>query len=133
MYGLVLAIRATGTNPSATCYTGDSGRVVSCYGFSIHGIYVGVWTLQPTAASQKYAAPAGFSAWDAAAAPGCSQATAYLARATGETAHASDLTTLICGLVADGVWSEVGCAVRAGAAEPDGCADLNLVEYELSA
>ena len=25
----------------------------------------GVWTLQPTAASQKYAPPAGFSAWDA--------------------------------------------------------------------
>lgn len=43
----------------------------------------------------------------------CTQATTYLARATGETTHAADLKTLICGLVTDGVitgdMSTTGC------------------------
>jgi hypothetical protein len=86
----------------------------------------GVWTLQPTAASQKYAAPAGFTAWDGAGAAGCSQATAYLARATGETAHPADLTTLICGLVADGVWSKLD-ALYVLAQQTQADAQLNLV------
>jgi hypothetical protein len=36
-------------------------------GMSIVRSNGGVWTLQPTAASQKYAPPSGFSAWDAPA------------------------------------------------------------------
>ena len=32
---------------------------------SFNGAGAGVWTLQPTAASQKYAPPSGFKAWDA--------------------------------------------------------------------
>ena len=50
-------------------------------------------------------------------ATGCSQATAYLARATGEVTHAADLTTLICGLVTDGVWSKLDALYVLGAAE----------------
>jgi hypothetical protein len=57
---------------------------------------------------------------------GCSQATAYLARATGETAHASDLTTLICGLVTDGVWSKLD-ALYILAQQTQADARLNLV------
>jgi hypothetical protein len=38
-----------------------------------------------------------------AAGSGCTAATNYLARATGEVTHAADLTTMICGLVTDGV------------------------------
>lgn len=65
---------------------------------------------------------------------GCSQATAYLARATGETAHASDLTTLICGLVTDGVWSKLD-ALYVLAQQTQADARLNLVSssYSLSA
>ena len=36
-------------------------------GMTFYGPGNGVWTLQPTAASQKYAPPSGFSAWDASA------------------------------------------------------------------
>ncbi len=57
---------------------------------------------------------------------GCSQATAYLARATGETAHAADLTTLICGLVADGVWAKLD-ALYVLAQQTKADANLNLV------
>ena len=83
------------------------------------------WTLQSTAASQKYAAPSGFTAWDSGGA-GCSQATAYLARATGETAHAADLTALICGLVSDGVWAKLD-ALYILAQQTQADAKLNLI------
>ena len=36
---------------------------------SFNGAGQGVWTLQPTAASQKYAPPSGFTAWDGGVAP----------------------------------------------------------------
>jgi hypothetical protein len=86
-----------------------------------------IWTIKPTAASQKYAPPAGFTAWDGAGgATGCSQATAYLARATGETVHAADLTTLICGLVTDGVWTKLD-ALYVLAQQTQADARLNLV------
>ena len=66
-------------------------------------------------------------------ASGCSQATAYLARATGETTHAADLTTMICGLVTDGVWNNLDTLyVLAQQTETD--AKLNLIgtSYSLS-
>jgi hypothetical protein len=57
---------------------------------------------------------------------GCTQATSYLARATGEVTHAADLTTLICGLVTDGVWSKLDALyVFAQQTRPD--AQLNLI------
>ena len=93
----------------------------------------GIWTIKGSAASQKYAPPSGFTAWDAAAAPGCSQATAYLARATGETAHASDLTTLICGLVTDGVWAKLDALyVLAQQTQADARLNLVSVSYPLT-
>jgi hypothetical protein len=67
------------------------------------------------------------AAYMAAIAPtGCAEATAYLARATGETAHAADLTTLICGLVTDGVWPKLD-ALYVLAQQTQADARLNLV------
>ena len=57
---------------------------------------------------------------------GCPEATAYLARATGETAHPADLTTLICGLVSDGVWSKLD-ALYVLAQQTQADAKLNLI------
>ena len=70
----------------------------------------GVWTLQPTAASQKYAPPSGFTAWDGGAAHS-SQALAYLARTVGgnEGGNGTNIANLIDGLVSDGVWSKLDC------------------------
>ena len=52
---------ATGTLPIVT-YT--PAQVAAMFaGLSFNGPGCGVWTLQPTAASQKYAPPAGFTAW----------------------------------------------------------------------
>ncbi len=59
-------------------------------------------------------------------ATGCSQATAYLARAPGETTHAADLTALICGLVTDGVWGQLD-ALYVLAQQTAADALLNLV------
>jgi hypothetical protein len=100
----------------------------------LHGPGAGVWTLRPTAASQTYAPPAGFSPWDGAGgATGCSQATAYLARATGETAHAADLTTLICGLVTDGVWAKLDALyVLAQQTQADSLLNLVGTSYPLA-
>ena len=63
---------------------------------------------QPTAASQKYAPPAGFTAWDGAGGHSA-QATAYLARTVGgnEGGNGTNIATLIDGLVADGVWAKL--------------------------
>jgi hypothetical protein len=60
------------------------------------------------------------------ASTGCAEATAYLARATGETAHPADLTTLICGLVADGVWPKLD-ALYVFPQQIQADAQLNLV------
>ena len=68
------------------------------------------WTLQATAASQKYAPPSGFVAWDGGAAPTHSpQALAYLARTVGgnEGGNGANIATLIDGLVSDGVWAKL--------------------------
>jgi hypothetical protein len=67
----------------------------------------GGWTLQATAASQTYPPPAGFVAWDSGSPPSASQA--YLARTVGgnEGGNAANITALIDGLVADGVWSKL--------------------------
>ena len=76
---------------------------------SISSTTAGVWTLQPTAASQTYAPPAGFSAWDSAAPTHSPQALAYLARTVGgnEGGNGTNIATLIDGLVSDGVWSKL--------------------------
>ena len=68
-----------------------------------------VWTLQSTAASQKYAPPAGFSAWDSAAPTHSPQALAYLARTVGgnEGGNGANIANLIDGLVSDGVWAKL--------------------------
>ena len=82
-------------------------------GLSFHTSTQGTWTLQPTAASQKYAPPSGFSAWDGAGtAPSHSpQALAYLARTVGgnEGGNGVNIATLIDGLVSDGVWAKLDC------------------------
>ena len=69
----------------------------------------GSWTLQSTAASQKYAPPSGFSAWDSAAPTHSAQALAYLARTVGgnEGGNGANIATLIDGLVSDGVWAKL--------------------------
>ena len=71
----------------------------------------GVWTLQSTAAAQKYAPPSGFSAWDSAAPTHSPQALAYLARTVGgnEGGNGANIATLIDGLVSDGVWAKLDC------------------------
>jgi hypothetical protein len=62
----------------------------------------------------------------AAAGSECPEAAAYLARAPGETAHAADLTALICGLVTDGTWAKLdGLYILAQQTQAD--ARLNLV------
>ena len=69
-----------------------------------------VWTLQSTAASQKYAPPSGFTPWDGGVAPTHSpQALAYLARTVGgnEGGNGANIATLIDGLVSDGVWAKL--------------------------
>ena len=78
-------------------------------GMTYYGPGQGVWTLQSTAASQKYAPPAGFSAWDSAAPTHSPQALAYLARTVGgnEGGNGANIATLIDGLVSDGVWAKL--------------------------
>jgi hypothetical protein len=59
---------------------------------------------------------------------GCAQATAYLARTTGgnEGGNAANITTLICGLVTDGVWSNLD-ALYVLAQQNVTDANLNLI------
>jgi hypothetical protein len=52
---------ATGTLPVVSFTPATVGALFA--GMSFNGAGMGIWTLQPTAASQKYAPPAGFSAW----------------------------------------------------------------------
>ena len=68
--------------------------------------------------------PAGFVA---ANTPPCSQATNYLARTTMVTKGATvNIIDLICGLVADGVWSKLD-TLYLPAQQNDPDARLNLV------
>ena len=53
----------SGANPIATIISPVLGSLASYPAMSL-GFNGGVWTLQPTAASQKYAAPAGFTPWN---------------------------------------------------------------------
>lgn len=56
---------STGSLPVISFVPATVGALFA--GIAIFGANHGVWTLQATAASQKYAPPAGFSAWDAPA------------------------------------------------------------------
>ena len=87
----------------------------------------GTWTLQPTAASQKYAAPAGFTPWDGASGHSA-QAVAYLARTVGgnEGGNGTNIANLIDGLVTDGVWSNMD-ALYVLAQQNETDAKLNLI------
>ena len=58
--GRAVANPATATSPIMSFVPATVGALFA--GMSLQGTS-GVWTLQPTAASQKYAPPAGFSAW----------------------------------------------------------------------
>ena len=66
------------------------------------------YTLQSTTASQRYLPPAGFTAWDGAGTHS-PQALAYLARTVGgdEGGNGANISTLIDGLVSDGVWAKL--------------------------
>ena len=55
---------ATGTLPIASFVPATVGALFAGLSFNYAGH---TWTLQPTAASQTYAPPSGFSAWDASA------------------------------------------------------------------
>ena len=98
---------ATGASPSATFTPATVGALFPAIVFN--GAGAGVWTLQATAASQKYAPPSGFSAWDASAPTHSPQALAYLARTVGgnEGGNGTNIANLIDGLVADGVWAKL--------------------------
>ena len=120
---------ATGLNPIAAFTPATVGPLFFAMAFNTASSGASakastVWTLRPTAASQTYAPPSGFSAWDGAG--GCPQATAYLARAPGETTHAADLSAFICGLVTDGVWSNFD-VLQVEAQQTQADALLNLV------
>ena len=98
---------ATGTVPNFSFVLATTGALFA--GLSFNGANSGVWTLQSTAASQKYAPPSGFSAWDSAAPTHSPQALAYLARTVGgnEGGNGANIATLIDGLVSDGVWAKL--------------------------
>ena len=54
---------AAGTSPAVSFVPATVGALFA--GLSFHASGQGTWTLQSTAASQKYAPPSGFVAWDA--------------------------------------------------------------------
>ena len=120
---------ATGASPFATFIAPALGQAYFP-GLTAHtaGANSGVWTLQPTAASQKYAPPSGFSAWDSAAPTHSPQALAYLARTVGgnEGGNGANIATLIDGLVSDGVWAKLD-ALYVLAQQNQADARLNLV------
>ena len=98
---------ATGTLPLVSFVQATVGALFPALCF--YDATKGVWTLQPTAASQKYAPPSGFSAWDSAAPSHSAEALAYLARTVGgnEGGNGANIATLIDGLVSDGVWAKL--------------------------
>ena len=124
---------ATGSLPALSFIQATVGALFPALSFN--NIGVGVWTLQPTAASQKYAPPSGFSAWDSAAPSHSPQALAYLARTVGgnEGGNGANIATLIDGLVSDGVWAKLD-ALYVLAQQNATDALLNLVgtSYSLS-
>ena len=95
---------ATGSLPIISFTPATVGALFAAVSFYAAGQ---VWTLQSTAASQKYAPPSGFSAWDGGAVQTPSQA--YLARTVGgnEGGNGANIATLIDGLVSDGVWAKL--------------------------
>ena len=117
---------ATGTLPDLHpfCFKATVGALF--LGMSYFNVNTGVWTLQATAASQKYAPPAGFTAWDGGTAQ--TPAQAYLARTVGgnEGGNAANITTLNDGLVADGVWPKLD-ALYVLAQQNQNDANLNLI------
>ena len=93
------------------------------------------WVLQSTAASQKYAPPSGFSAWDSAAPTHSPQALAYLARTVGgdEGGNGANIATLIDGLVSDGVWAKLDALyVLAQQNQSDALLNLAGTSYSLT-
>ena len=54
---------ATGSLPCVSFVPATVGPLFAAMDFNTVGGGVGVWTLQPTSASQKYAPPAGFTPW----------------------------------------------------------------------
>ena len=54
---------ATGSLPAVSFVPATVGALFAAMDFNASGGGVGVWTLQATAASQKYAPPAGFTPW----------------------------------------------------------------------
>ena len=114
---------STGASPYATFTAATTGALFAAMSF-YQG--AGVWTLQSTAASQKYAPPSGFSAWDGGVAQ--TPAQAYLARTVGgnEGGNGANITTLIDGLVADGVWAKLD-ALYVLAQQNETDAKLNLI------
>jgi hypothetical protein len=104
--------------------------------FRVGDLLAGIYTTTTTVSEAHVGAALGaagnlaiynrFATYLAQAGTGCPEATAYLARAPGETAHAVDLTNLICGLVADGVWAKLD-ALYIYAQQTSGDALLNLV------
>ena len=99
---------ATGTAPIISFVPATVGALFPAIGWQGVGAS---YTLQATAASQKYAPPSGFSAWDSAAPTHSPQALAYLARTVGgnEGGNGTNIANLIDGLVADGVWAQLDC------------------------
>ena len=60
-------VPSSGASPIATFVPATVGPLFAAFSFN-GGAGNGTWTIEPTAASQKYAPPAGFSAWDGGAA-----------------------------------------------------------------
>ena len=120
---------ATGANPMVSIAAPAAG-LAYFPGLTLQGPNAGVYTLQSTAASQKYAPPSGFVAWDGAGtAPSHSaEALAYLARTVGgdEGGNGANIATLIDGLVSDGVWAKLD-ALYVLAQQNQSDAMLNLI------
>jgi hypothetical protein len=69
---------STGAAPTASIVSPALGLLLfPAWSATSAADVAGSWTLQATAASQKYAPPAGFSAWDAAAAPSAGLGTTF--------------------------------------------------------
>ena len=60
---------ATGTTPTMAFVPATVGALFPGLSFNLSGNWPNLVTLQSTAASQKYAPPSGFSAWDGGTAP----------------------------------------------------------------
>ena len=120
------------TFPIATFDPAATGPLFPAMAFSTSS-GAGSWTIHPTAATQKYAPPTGYVPWDGAGT--CAEAPAYLARTAGgnEAGNAANITNLICGLVADGVWAKLDTLyVPAQADASDARLNLISANYPLT-